>query len=176
MTPSAALLHSIASNTPCKPVQIPDGSLLPVTHTGKVSLSNNITLNNVLCVPGFTCNLLSVSKLTRDLNCAVIFLSDFCVFQDLISRRLIGVGKMRDGIYHCTFQNNPVAFQVMRNPNHSLWHLRLDHISPSRLSKISNISSGLSFNSHQACNICHCSKQTHLPFPISYNKSSECFS
>uniref|UniRef100_A0A2N9FIZ1 Uncharacterized protein n=1 Tax=Fagus sylvatica TaxID=28930 RepID=A0A2N9FIZ1_FAGSY len=91
MTPSAALLHSIASNTPCKPVQIPDGSLLPVTHTGKVSLSNNITLNNVLCVPSFTCNLLSVSKCTRDLNSVVIFLSDLCVFQDLISRRLIGM-------------------------------------------------------------------------------------
>ena len=64
----------------------------------------------------------------------------------------------------------------MRNPNHSLWHLRLDHISPSRLSKISNISCDLSFNSHQACDIFHRSKQTRLPFPISYNKSSECFS
>ena len=47
--------------------RIADGSLSKVAGTGSVRVSKNITLDSVLLVPKLNCNLLSISKLTRDL-------------------------------------------------------------------------------------------------------------
>lgn len=45
-------------------ISIPNGNFLKVTHIGSVVLSPTLTLQNVLFVPNFHYNLLSVSKLT----------------------------------------------------------------------------------------------------------------
>lgn len=45
------------------------------------------------------CNLLSISKLTRDLNCSTNFSSKSCKFQDLSSGNMIGNAKVCDGFY-----------------------------------------------------------------------------
>lgn len=50
-------------------VRITDGSLSRAVGTGSIVLSKDLTLNCVLLVPNLDCNLLSVSKITRDLNC-----------------------------------------------------------------------------------------------------------
>jgi hypothetical protein len=46
-----------------KHVRLPNGDLAAVTHMGSVKLSTTLTLTNVLCVPSFSFNLISVSKL-----------------------------------------------------------------------------------------------------------------
>ena len=56
-----------------------DGSTSTIQHKGDVCLSPNITLSSVLHVPNFAFNLLSVSRLAKSFNCAVIFLSDCCL-------------------------------------------------------------------------------------------------
>ncbi|CAN1193957.1 hypothetical protein LINPERHAP2_LOCUS42288 [Linum perenne] len=81
-------------------VRIPNGTKVPVESIGRVTLGSKLTLANVLCVPQFECNLVSISKLTNEHNCAVIFFSDFFVVQYLSTRSLIGQGKLRDGIYY----------------------------------------------------------------------------
>ena len=43
----------------------------------------------MLFVPNLDCNLLSISKLNRDLDCETKFLAESCVFQDLKSERLL---------------------------------------------------------------------------------------
>ena len=45
-------------------VQLHNGESAQVTHIGTVVLSSSLTLKNVLCVPSFTFNLLSVSTIT----------------------------------------------------------------------------------------------------------------
>jgi len=50
-------------------VQITDGTLSKVVGKGSVVISEDITLNSVLYVPKLDCNLLSISKLTSNLNC-----------------------------------------------------------------------------------------------------------
>lgn len=80
------------------PVKIPNGDLIPVKNVGDVRLPNGLQIKRVLNVPAFNCNLLSVSKLTRDLDCSLTFFSDMCVMQDLRSRNLIGMGRARDGL------------------------------------------------------------------------------
>ncbi|GKU97022.1 hypothetical protein SLEP1_g10205 [Rubroshorea leprosula] len=95
MTPNISILQDIKPYS--SPVHIPDGTTLEVSSIGKTVLPNKLTLNNVLHVPQFACNLLSISKITEQLNCAVIFFPDFYVFQDLASRKLIGMGKLHRG-------------------------------------------------------------------------------
>ena len=64
-------------------VELPNGEAAIVTHIGTIQLSSHITLTNVLCVPTFTFNLLSVSALTKSQPICLVFLSQFCFLQDL---------------------------------------------------------------------------------------------
>ena len=54
-------------------VKVADGSLSRVVGTSSIALSKNIILKSVLLVPNLDCNLLSISKLTSDLDCIAKF-------------------------------------------------------------------------------------------------------
>ena len=64
-------------------VQLPNGEQVTVTHIGTIQITPTLTLENVLCVPAFTFNLISMSKLTKSLSCCLVFLSNYCFIQDL---------------------------------------------------------------------------------------------
>ena len=59
-------------------VALPNGETALVTHIGSICISENLVLTNVLYVPSFSFNLLSVSQLTKKMHCCLIFLSTFC--------------------------------------------------------------------------------------------------
>ncbi|OIT30718.1 hypothetical protein A4A49_59611, partial [Nicotiana attenuata] len=71
-------------------VQVPIGNKSKITQTGNTTILENKTVKNILYVPDFKFNLLSMSKLTKDLWCSVTFSLDFCIFQDLYSGRVMG--------------------------------------------------------------------------------------
>ena len=48
---------------------------------------------NVLYVPKLNCNLVSISKLCKQLNCAVTFYDNSCVIQDRILKTPIEAGE-----------------------------------------------------------------------------------
>jgi hypothetical protein len=62
------------------PIKIPDGSFVPAKSLGDVSLTPLITLKDVLHIPSFSCNLISISKLTKALNCVAHFFSFLLCF------------------------------------------------------------------------------------------------
>ena len=64
-------------------VFLPNGEHAMVTHIGTVKVSTTLTLTNVLCVPSFSFNLISVSQLTKAYFCCLIFLGNCCFIQDL---------------------------------------------------------------------------------------------
>ena len=64
-------------------VKLPNGDMAKVTHIGTVKLTFTFTLVNVLCIPSFSFNLVSISKLTQSSYCCCIFLSHYCFIQDL---------------------------------------------------------------------------------------------
>ncbi|CAJ2679170.1 unnamed protein product [Trifolium pratense] len=70
-----------------------------LAHKGLVILSEDIELMSVLHVPNLDCNLLSVSKLTHDLNCIAKPVSNLCEFQTLDSGRMIGSARICSGLY-----------------------------------------------------------------------------
>ena len=83
---------------------------------GKGSICQaNLWLNSILYVLDLRCNLLSIDKLTKDLNCKVTFLPTHCVFQDLILGKMIGNAKEREGLYYVedTVGTKDQGFQVL---------------------------------------------------------------
>lgn len=62
-------------------------------------LSNTVSLKYVFHIPKLICNLLSVSNLSKDSNCLVIFFESHCEFQEQSSEKMIGSAKMIEGLY-----------------------------------------------------------------------------
>ena len=60
MTGTLSLLHDLRDIVPCI-VGLPNGNKVVATKEGSVVLDGGICLENVLYVPGLTCNLFSVS-------------------------------------------------------------------------------------------------------------------
>ena len=73
-------------------VKLPNGDMVKVTHIGTVQISATLTLEHVLCIPSFSFNLISISKLTQNPSCCCIFRSHYCFLQDLQHWKMIGLG------------------------------------------------------------------------------------
>lgn len=54
---------------------------------------SNMALSSVLHVPSFPINLLPISCITKELNCAVIFFPSWCLFMNLGLEDGMGQGK-----------------------------------------------------------------------------------
>lgn len=61
-------------------IHLPNGEVSFITHKGTVQLTPTLTLHNVLYVPNFKFNLISISKLTSESHCCAFFLPNVCVF------------------------------------------------------------------------------------------------
>ncbi|RVW24940.1 hypothetical protein CK203_079530 [Vitis vinifera] len=70
-----------------------------ISGTGSIKLTKDLYLDSVLHVPNLDCNLLSISKLARDLQCVAKFYPNSCVFQDLKSGKMIGSAELCSGLY-----------------------------------------------------------------------------
>ena len=73
MTGTPSTLSSLTPTTAYPPVSIADGRSCFVEGYGSTKPTPSLTLHNVLYVPGFPTNLLSISTITRTLNCIAIF-------------------------------------------------------------------------------------------------------
>jgi hypothetical protein len=62
---------------------MPSGEQAPITSTGTLPLNSVISLKNVLGVLSFKVNLMSISRVTRGLNCSVTFFSLLVYFAGL---------------------------------------------------------------------------------------------
>ncbi|KAI9194591.1 hypothetical protein LWI28_007414 [Acer negundo] len=88
---SPKLFFRTKNNCSLPPVLLPSGDKTKIVAKGSLPLNSVYYLNNVLCVPTFKVDLLSVSRLTRGLNCSITFFPYWCVLHDLATRRMIGL-------------------------------------------------------------------------------------
>ncbi|KAH0723558.1 hypothetical protein KY289_006602 [Solanum tuberosum] len=120
-------------------VNLPTGDKAEISHIGEACMFNSETVKGVLVVPDFKFNLLSVSKITKELSCFVSFYPDFCVFQDLCSGRVKGIGREEGSLYffkgacgetkHSGVQKHPRIAAGVSQQDCGLWHRRLGHPS-----------------------------------------------
>ena len=82
--------------------KLPNNQHVHATHLGTVHLTTSIILTDVLYIPSFTFNLISISKLVSSTNCELIFSSNTCVLQDTNTKARIGTVEVSHGLYQFT--------------------------------------------------------------------------
>jgi len=175
------------SYNPCSgrdKVRIADCSLSSVSGKGSVSVSPSMNLASVLHVPNLAANLLSIARITIELNCRVIFYSYYCFFQDLATRKMIGSGSLKDGLYYLDSQPNThgrliQAYHTVRADNLAarmwLWHQCLGHPSFLILQRMFPALFLHNNVSKFQCETCELSKHHRVSFSPSINKSDAPF-
>lgn len=182
---SFQLLNNVVPLSVPVHVVLPNGSHVEVKHAGSFSLNNKLTLHNVLFVPTFHYNLLSVPKWTSYTHGTVTFFPDHCIFQVQNQKDTVALGKVKSGLYHLD-PSSSAATSLISSPLssinsaskqqlNSLWHMRLVHVSTPVLRKISAISCDISAEYNKLCPICPLSKQTKLPFSLSTSHATNLF-
>ena len=104
---------------------------------------------------------MSISKLTKILNCAAIFLSIHCIFQDLKTGKIIGGGHEANGLYYLDRcgSSSLVASHLSISPLQH--HCHLGHPSLQNLKSV--VSSCRQIESLQ-CEACQLGKHHRVPF------------
>ncbi|KAL0326609.1 UNVERIFIED_CONTAM: Retrovirus-related Pol polyprotein from transposon RE2 [Sesamum angustifolium] len=149
------------------PVRIADGSYSPISGSGTVRPTDYLTLTNVLFAPKFPVNLLSVNHLTKTHNCSVTFYPSYCVIQDLQTRRTIGTGHERGGLYFLDPTPPVDARALSASVSPLQWHSRLGHPSLPTLQKLLPIDSA-----RLECESCELGKHHRASFPPRVEKRS----
>ena len=123
------------NNTPNpNKVTLPDGTTVHIAKTGTVIINSEITLTNVLYVPQFRFNLISVSALLNSCCTNVLFTTNQCFLQGSSQILRIGTAKKIGNLYYLQQETNssqhcsiPTACNVFSNKHQ--WHTRLGHPS-----------------------------------------------
>ena len=71
-----------------------------VTGAGTMPLSPSLCLAHTLLVPSLSNKSMSVSQVTKELNCVVLIYSTFCLLQDILIKEIIRRGTKRGGLYY----------------------------------------------------------------------------
>lgn len=187
MISSLDVLHDVhtVKTKQNRKVHLPNGDVTLVTHSGSCTLTETGELHDVLFVPEFHYNLLSISKVTKELNCFVSFYIGFCLFQDLSTGKLKGIGKEDDGLYFLvqqqSFSNSRVHDNVKSFAAHDdkknimLWHRRLTHASIGSIKNLLGYTVDDCKTVLSDCEICPLAKHTRLPFHNSSIRSTKVF-
>lgn len=75
-----------------------------VIHMGTSCLSEQNSIIDVYHIPRLTYSFLLVSQVTNEWKCLVNFYPDFCVFQDLCTRKERGISNI-DGVLYLLANN-----------------------------------------------------------------------
>lgn len=182
---------SITASSPIS-VQLPNKTFVSVSKRGTVKLNEELTLFDVLFVPSFQFNIVSLSRLTSCLPCNIIFAHNFYLIQNLSTLRMIGTAKKVGRLYFLDSVNTPSHFHnsipssfafyesnfLSSSPTFTrdfLWHYRLGHLPTANLKLLHTQNKVVSVPNHEHCSICPLAKQRRLPFPLSTSKSEKCF-
>lgn len=157
-------------------VNLPNGSHLIASMFGSVAISATLTLHNVLCIPSFHVNLISIAILVNGNYCFAHFNANFCAIMQNHSKEMIGTTNLEIGLYILSSTPQSSIHNSISNDNCNLWHLRLGHLSDLGLKNMSKVYPFIPCkNTHNPCDSCHFGKQRKLPFPISNTTTSAIF-
>ncbi|XP_017431755.1 uncharacterized protein LOC108339119 [Vigna angularis] len=91
-------LYSYENITPIT-INLPNGMKTTATHKGIVKISEKLFLEDVLFIPDFCYNLISISKLVAHNHLCIIFTDNTCFIQDLSTNNKIGSIELHGGLY-----------------------------------------------------------------------------
>lgn len=80
-------------------LHLPNGVVSIVSHIGNVHLTSTIVLKDILVVPTFQYNLISVPQLTNSLPCTILFSSTKCILQAPALIMEKEIGELEESLY-----------------------------------------------------------------------------
>ncbi|KAL2228047.1 UNVERIFIED_CONTAM: Retrovirus-related Pol polyprotein from transposon TNT 1-94 [Sesamum indicum] len=188
MSMNQDLFHNLRPLDTVNSVKLPDGSMYNVKKIGDIYISDTLTLKNVLYIPSFKHNLLSVNALCEAENVSVIFTNSQCFVQDLVTKKVIAIGIKRGRLYLLEHTQNCKKHDLHKHMAHliedlkhlkrenkhvDVWHNRLGHPSkevmfhlPFKVARNEPLT---------CCEVCPLAKQNRLPFKLNENHSSTAF-
>ena len=160
-----------------KPIQptvvtLPDHSFISAFFSGDVKLNSVLFLQDVLVIPLFKFNLLSVSSLTLASSLIIHFFHNHFLIQDQHSKMMIDKGKRVQDLYVFFMNNFKYVFDnsdiCINNVYVQTWHNRLGHLSSKCIDLLQEQLQCKRISHQSPCSICPLAKQRKLPF-ISHN-------
>lgn len=168
-------LKNVSYNPRIKEIVVANQETVSVVCSGQTQISTvvegsefDITVEDVLCVPNLTTNLLSVSQLIRKGN-KVTFGEGVC---EIRNRQNVLVGKavQVNGVYKLDVKSECMFAGSATSTTSSRWHRRLGHINSKDLTVMKNGAvTGISYpdkaeDSMSKCVVCCEGKLARLPF------------
>ena len=150
MTCNSSLFSTFQSHPSTSSVTLADGSQSCVLGSGIIFPTPSLPLSTVLSLPNFSFNLISMAKLTRALKCNISIFPDFFLFQDLMTKQIIGRERESGDLYilyHAV--PRPVACSGVTTPFET--HCRLGHPSLPLLKRLCPLFSSLSSLDYESC-------------------------
>jgi len=139
-------------------ITLANGSKVASQGIGQVSLSPSLDLKFVLFVPECPFSLISLSQLTKSLNCSVTFDANSFVIQERGTGQMIGEGHESRGLYY--LGSSPSISCVASSPK--LLHDRLGH---PHLTKLKKMVPELNSLQTLECESCQLGKYVRSSFP-----------
>ncbi|RVW52614.1 Retrovirus-related Pol polyprotein from transposon TNT 1-94 [Vitis vinifera] len=162
------LFSSITTTSALPTVTLANGSQTVAKGIGLALPLPSLPLTSVLYTPECPFNLISISKLTRTLNCPITFSDKFVTLQDRSTGKTIGIGRESQGLYHLTSDSSAAVCISTDAP--LLIHNRLGHPS---LSKFQKMVPRFSTLSSLPCESCQLGKHTRVSFPKRLNNRAK---
>ncbi|RVX17826.1 hypothetical protein CK203_004212 [Vitis vinifera] len=109
MSGNKDLFSSITTTSTLPIVTLANGSQTMAKGFGFAHPLLSLPLHSVLYAPECPFNLISISKITRTLNCSITFFDKFVTLQDRSTGKTIGIGRESQGLYHLTAPSTPAV-------------------------------------------------------------------
>ena len=91
-----------------------DGRACLVVGHGEANPTSSLQLSQVLYVPNFPINILSISAIIKTLFCSVSFFPYHCTFEDLkMGKRIILGREIGRGLYELVLDHLPVGLSYL---------------------------------------------------------------
>ncbi|RVW74980.1 Retrovirus-related Pol polyprotein from transposon RE1 [Vitis vinifera] len=162
------LFSSITTTSALPTVTLANGSQTVAKGIGLALPLPSLPLTSVLYTPECPFNLISISKITRTLNCSITFFDKFVTLQDRSTGKTIDIRRESQGLYHLTSDSSPAVCISTDAP--LLIHNRLGHPS---LSKFQKMVPRFSTLSSLPCESCQLGKHTRVSFPKRLNNRAK---
>lgn len=178
------LLTNVCYQPKTKEIIVANQTIVQVLCSGDLQITTcvndrefTIDVNNVLCIPKLTTNLLSVSRIIASGNRVIFNQTGSMIYNS--QNECIGEANLENGVYRLNVVKSEKLLAAAIKTSCATWHRRLGHINANDLNKLKNGAvEGVSFDekcdtSKSSCVVCCEGKQTRLPFPQSTSRSQE---
>ncbi|KAL0354128.1 UNVERIFIED_CONTAM: hypothetical protein Sangu_0994100 [Sesamum angustifolium] len=180
-------LHSLTRIDPNPIIHLPNGCVTKATHIGTAQPTDSIALAEVLHIPSFQHNLLSVSQLCKALPIRFIFYNSSCILQDQRTEEVLEIGNQIGKLFYltpssfsstavnkCTKSVHESVHFIQDCTSYELWHKRLGHPSENVIDHIPTLKCKQP-KEQSVYSICPLAKQSRKSFPLSNSSADTLF-